>query len=998
MRTIKYIVTLFCIAFICSVSASSPYSLERAKELYNDGRWIDSRLELLNVKSQIECDNIAKNEEVDFFLSLCAVALDDVNAESYLISFEEQYPSSLYSNQVKFARAMLYCSDERYEVAKDMFSQVNPLALNTREREKYNVRMGYILFCEGDYSGARACFVDINKRSEVYHHALYYLSYMDYAQGDNTLARKGFQELLHNDAYKSVAPYYLLQIDFNDGNYRNVIKEGERLYNSSTALRKRELSRAMAEAAFRLEEYDNCIKYLDKFTLDGGAIGREESYLKGFSLYRNVRYRDAITYLRGACGADDELTQNASYHLADCYLKIGDKSSALNSFAMASNDSFSAQIAEESLFNYAKLQYELGDDHFNRTINVLSRYLRKYPDAERCQQIKALLVAAYYNSENYDAAYASIKEIKNPDADVRLALQRVSLHRGLDSYNRGDYDMAQASLRESQAINISPKYSSTSRYWQGEIEYIQGDYEAALKSYNSYLANAPKNDENYAMALFNIGYAKLMLGKADEALGYLHRFISYAESDESDRGLYLADAYNRVGDIFYSKRQYAQATKSYSSAAAKDNDMRYYADYQNAIIDGVTGRYTNKIDGLTSIVNSGKGAYVEDAMYELGRSYIASGNYKSGVKWYERFVEDYPTSDKYAQALSDLGLANLNLGDKSASLSYYDRAIKAAPQSALAKDALQGIREIYVDRGDIDAYFDYASTVGVKTDKGSIERDSLSFASAQKLYLSNHKGSSVSIDALKDYISEFPKGYYTVDALYYLSDSYLKAKRNRDAINSLTTLANHGANQYSERVYDKLSSACYSEGQYSRSADAYKKLFEIGKSSTTKSRALEGYADATIKMNESQATLKMADFVLTQALVSPELIVKVKHAKAKMLNKNGDKKSAFTIFKELSADPTSVQGAESAYIIINESFASGDFEVAEKQILDFSASNTSQLFWLAKSFIVLGDIYCQRNDYFQARATYQSVIDGYGVADDGVVDMAKSKINNLPKE
>ncbi len=995
MRNIKYVITLFCISFTYLVNAATPYSLERAKELYNDGRWVDSRLEALNVKSQLKDDNTADNEHVDLLLALCAVELDDLNAENYLTSFEERYPSSIYDNQVKFARAMLYCSDERYDIAKDMFSQVNTSALNTIEREKYYIRMGYILFCDEDYNGARECFSHIDKRSDVYHHALYYLSYIDYKQGNNTLARKGFSELLKNDTYGAVAPYYLLQIDFNEGNYRQVINDGEKLYNSSTTLRKRELSRAMAESAFRLEEYDNCIKYLDKFTLADGVMGREESYLKGFSLYRNVRYRDAIAYLRGACGADDALTQNASYHLADCYLRVGDKNSALNSFAMASNDSFSAQIAEESLFNYAKLQYELGDDHFNGTINVLSKYLQKYPNSKRSQEIKALLVATYYNSENYDAAYTSIKEIENPDADIRLALQRVSLHRGLGSYNRGDYDKAQASLRESQDINISPKYSSTSRYWQGEIDYLQGDYNSALKNYNAYLAVVPKSDENYAMALFNIGYTKLMLGDTDEALGYLQRFVSSAESGDHD--LYVADAYNRLGDIFYSKRQYAEATSSYNKAIAKDNDMRYYADFQNAIIEGVTGHYNNKIAGLTSIVNLGKGDYVEDALYELGHSYIAAGNYESGVKWHEKFVADYPSSDRYALALSDLGLANLNLGDKSASLTYYDRAIKAAPQSAVAKDALQGIREIYVNRGDVDGYFDYASSVGVKTDEGSAERDSLSFTSAQKLYLSNAKGSSTTINALKGYVSEFPKGYYTVDALYYLSDSYLKAKQNREAIETLTALADSGVNQYSERVYDRLSSVCYSEGVYAKSAEAYKKLYEISKNSATKSRALEGYTDATLAMNENKATLNMADFVLDQASNTPELIVKVKYVKAKILFANGDKNLAYPIFKELSLDPTSTQGAESAYILINESFNSGDIDTAEKQILEFSASNTSQLYWLAQSFILLGDIYCQRNDYFQARATYQSVIDGYGVEDDGVVDMAKSKINNLPK-
>jgi hypothetical protein len=43
----------------------------------------------------------------------------------------------------------------------------------------------------------------------------------------------------------------------------------------------------------------------------------------------------------------------------------------------------------------------------------------------------------------------------------------------------------------------------------------------------------------------------------------------------------------------------------------------------------------------------------------------------------------------------------------------------------------------------------------------------------------------------------------------------------------------------------------------------------------------------------------------------------------------------------------------------------------------------------------LGDIYLDRGDSFQARATYQSVVDGYSPADDGIVELAKSKISKM---
>ena len=64
-------------------------------------------------------------------------------------------------------------------------------------------------------------------------------------------------------------------------------------------------------------------------------------------------------------------------------------------------------------------------------------------------------------------------------------------------------------------------------------------------------------------------------------------------------------------------------------------------------------------------------------------------------------------------------------------------------------------------------------------------------------------------------------------------------------------------------------------------------------------------------------------------------------------------------------------------------------------MLDFSDKGTPHAFWLAKSFLALGDFYVQKGDMFQARATYQSIVDGYTPADDGIVAEAKEKIKKL---
>ncbi len=991
---ILVITILFSLSIQVAIAAI-PRDIEKAIELYQDGRWIDARLKLLKVREELNNDNPYDFECIDFYLAMCAIELDSSNAEEYLNDFESRYPASTYLNNIRFAKAMMYCSDERYSEAQELFESVNYASLTRQEQEGYNVRMGYIYFLDKNYTDAKKHLSEIDAKSPVYDHALYYISYIDYIEGNNSAAHKGFTSLLKSDAYSAVAPFYLLQIEFNEGKYSEVLVDGEKLYGRSTEMRRRELVRSMAEAAFRLEDYSKAISYMERYKNSGGSMGREENYILGFSLYRNVRFEEAVSYLRAASGADDALTQNASYHLADCYIRLGDKSSASASFAMASNELFNKEIAEDALFNYAKLQYELGDDKFNETINTLTRYINKYPNSgERYEQAKELLIAAYYNSRNFDAAYKSIKELAKPDSDIKLALQRITLYRALESYNLGDYQKATNLINESLEVNISPKYSSIARFYLGEMAFVEGKYGEALGHYNSYIASAPKEDTNYIMALYNIAYAKYALGSESEALGYYQRFIEATAGDT----FYRADALNRAGDIFYGRRQFEEARQNYRRATWSTFEPRHYAQYQSAIIEGIVGEYDAKVKRLKTIISSGEGRYIEAASYELGRSYIAASDYRSGVEAHEAFVGSYPSSGKYAQALSDLGLAYLNLGDSKKSLKYYDKAIKAAPQSTVAKDALQGVREIYINNGDANGYFKYAASVGHSGDIDNMMRDSLSFASAQRLYLNSVGNSIAAADALNDYVNDYPQGYYTLDALYFLSDSYEKLGKNSDAISTLILLTKKGTSQYSERVYDRLSSLSFNEKQHEQASSAYLDLYKITSKEDVKARALVGYADATLMGKSDREIIKMSDYIAAQSDADTKLIVKVKHAKAQILFTNGSKKDALDIFKELSDDPQSPEGAEATFRLIEAEFDAGHIDVAEQMIFDFAQSDTTQAYFLARSFILLGDIYVLRGDNFQARATYQSIIDGYGDdQSDEIVSQAKSKIDKLEK-
>ena len=72
-------------------------------------------------------------------------------------------------------------------------------------------------------------------------------------------------------------------------------------------------------------------------------------------------------------------------------------------------------------------------------------------------------------------------------------------------------------------------------------------------------------------------------------------------------------------------------------------------------------------------------------------------------------------------------------------------------------------------------------------------------------------------------------------------------------------------------------------------------------------------------------------------------------------------------------------------------------EDALSRAFAFSDAGSSHMYWLAKSFIVLGDSYVDRENLAQAKATFESVRDGYQPtsSEDDVMDNVRMRLTKL---
>ena len=208
-------------------------------------------------------------------------------------------------------------------------------------------------------------------------------------------------------------------------------------------------------------------------------------------------------------------------------------------------------------------------------------------------------------------------------------------------------------------------------------------------------------------------------------------------------------------------------------------------------------------------------------------------------------------------------------------------------------------------------------------------------------------------------------------------------------------LAARPANQYTVPVVEKLASVTFENGMFADAQVAYRRMYDEADSAEKRTESATRYAESALRQKNDDNVLAMVADLDTLQDVDAVMLRKVHFAKANIHASRSEVAEARKLYTELATDMTTAEGAESAYRIIEALYAEGNLDESEKMIYALADSKTPHSYWLGRAFILLGDIYVQRNDVFQARATYRSVVDGYTPADDGIVAEAQAKLLKL---
>ena len=169
---------------------------------------------------------------------------------------------------------------------------------------------------------------------------------------------------------------------------------------------------------------------------------------------------------------------------------------------------FIPHITQNSLFNYAKLSFELSLDPFNEAILSFQRYIALYPTSPRRDEALQHLVNLFLTSNNYRDALASIEAITVKTPVLRTAHQRVAYFRGVELFNNGDFKSAIEHFDISLRFPENRIIRAQSLFWKGEALFRLGQYQESIDQLNRFLVTPGAfSIPEFNLANYTIGYA-----------------------------------------------------------------------------------------------------------------------------------------------------------------------------------------------------------------------------------------------------------------------------------------------------------------------------------------------------------------------------------------------------------------------------------------------------------------------------------------------------------
>jgi TolA-binding protein len=397
-----------------------------------------------------------------------------------------------------------------------------------------------------------------------------------------------------------------------------------------------------------------------------------------------------------------------------------------------------------------------------------------------------------------------------------------------------------------------------------------------------------------------------------------------------------------------------------------------YATFQNAMIAGIKSS-SEKINLLNTMVRKFPTSdLIGDAHMEIANTYLADEEFAKSIPYLNNVLKLASNNSLKPQATLKLGIAQYNLNNNREALTQFKSVITQYPSSVEADEALENIKNIYIEDGKADEYANYMRQLGRPLDVST--EDSLAWTVAINHYESGN--TNAALTSFNNYVQRFPDGAYALDANFYRGDIYFEKKDWINSLNGYEEVAEKAPNKFAEKAILQTARIYFFEQKnYARAETYYSQLKQITGNQENKLEAMRGLLRSQYQQQKWNEAADNAKELVSMKGSSTDDKTLANMTIAKAYQVNGQYDLAIANYKSVVALNKAALAAEARYEIANSWFALNKLSDAEKAAFEVINKSGSYDYWVTKAYILLGDVYFKQKDYFNAKATFKSIVE-----------------------
>lgn len=930
------------------------------------------------------------NSDHEGYSVLCDVVMNIPGYESRMNKFFDTHPYSIHIPQIMYHHGLNLFDAQEYKSASDFFVQLKPKQLDKSQRTEFMFKTAYCDLENKDFESALKRFHEVEElpMNDYTAPSRYAIGYINYRMKDFREALAWFMQASEDSRFESISKWYIIECRFMMHDYSYVANNGPELYEQISVERRPHLARIISESFLVLGDADNARRFYALTTDGASPKSRADWFYSGSVLYAVEDYEGAIESFNKMGMRTDSIGQVANYHLAYSYIQTKNKVSAMEAFKEASFSKYDENIAEDAYFNYAKLAFDLNND-----ATVFQDYLKAYSNVEKGDRIYSYIAVAALHDRDYAGAIEAYDMIEELDVNMRDNYMKANYLRAAQLIRNGSYRKAVPCLKAAAYYSDrGSRFNQLARYWLAESYYRDDNFEEARRMFMElYNVSALFGESEYWLIPYNIAFCHFKDGDYASAAKWFNDYL-----DQSNVK-YRKEALERKADCYFITKDYKSAAQAYEIVVDEYYDVNdIYPYYHAALSYGLSNKQSRKIELLTNVMKAEpESEFYPEALFELGRAYTLKDDDDNAFNCFRKLADSVKDSTYVARAYIEMGSLARNQSQYNEALGYYKTVVEQMPLSGYAEDALLAIESIYQTRNQPEEYIAYIENIGKGATKTDDEKENMIFNSAEQIFLSENYQKA--LGALQGYIDKYPDGTSVYKADFYIAESYRALGKKEKACDYYKKVISYGEGSFVELSMLNFSVLSYQLEKWDDAYSGYQSLLSSAKIDNNKHSARIGMMRSAFMGHRWDDAVDAVEEVMGDPRSDDQIKTEALSVKAKSYLAVSRRDEAYVILKQLAEDTSSKYGAEAAYMMVQDSYDKGDFEEVENKVYAFSDSGSTQTYWMAKSFIVLGDSFAERGELSQAKATFESVRDGYTPQDDSddVLDNVKVRLDKL---